>query len=234
MSKIMVIDDDQDILDLLEQFAVQYGYEFAGAKDGTAGLERIAAEDPDLIILDVMIPSINGFELCRRIRETDIKTPIIILSAKGDIVDKSVGFDVGADDYLVKPFSIEELSLRVKSHLRRQRNLTQGPWDNAGSQAIVIGNLELLPASYEARLNGAPVALSSKEFELMILLASSPGEVFTREQIIRHLWGSSDCADPSSVTVYIRRIREKIEADPAHPRYLLTVWRVGYKLAHGQ
>ena len=157
----------------------------------------------------------------------------MFLSAKGDIVDKSIGFKMGADDYLVKPFQPEELSLRVRAHLRRkgssgEEERTPAPKKHRSYQ---VGDLELMFGRYEVRLKGKPVSLSSREFELLELLASDPGSVFTRDQIMEHVWGDKDATDPNSVTVFVRKIREKIEEDPSKPRYLITVWRVGYKIA---
>ncbi|MEG0477732.1 MAG: response regulator transcription factor, partial [Raoultibacter sp.] len=148
-------------------------------------------------------------------------------------VDKSIGFKAGADDYLVKPFQPEELSLRIKAHLRRRSKgaLTAEGDAQKKSDSYCIGDLELFFGKYEVRLRGEKVSLSSREFQLLELLATDPGSVFTRDQILTHVWGDKDVADPNSITVFIRKIREKIEADPSKPKYLITVWRVGYRLA---
>lgn len=233
MTKIMLIDDDESLQVLIGQIAQRDGYEYCCAGNGEEGLAMLRAERPDFLILDVMLPDTNGFEICEIIRAEGRKVPIMFLSAKGDIVDKSIGFKAGADDYLVKPFQTEELSLRVKAHLRRRSKVcdelaTASPRHRRMYQ---VGDLELMFGKYEVRLAGKPVALSSREFELLELLASDPGSVFTRDQIMGHVWGDKNATDPNSVTVFVRKIREKIERDPSKPRYLITVWRVGYKLA---
>ncbi|MDR2197800.1 MAG: response regulator transcription factor [Coriobacteriales bacterium] len=230
--KIMLIDDDTSLQSLVEQIVVRDGFEFCGAGDGESGLEMLRQERPDLLILDVMLPDINGFEICSQIRSEGRKVPIIFLSAKGDIVDKSIGFNAGADDYLVKPFATAELLLRINAHLRRRRGRVENSERILRESGLYrVGDLQIAFGKYEVHLRGEDVALSSREFELLELLASDPGSVFTRKQILDHIWKDSDLPDPNSVTVYVRKIREKIEDDPSKPRYLITVWRVGYKLA---
>ena len=230
-AKVMLIDDDRSLHAYMRRIMKEAGYEFCGAMDGLSGLEMLAAEKPDLLLLDVMMPGMNGFEVCRTMRESGRRIPVIFLSAKGDIVDKSIGFNAGGDDYVVKPFSSDELLLRVQAHLRRHRD------DLAFARAVsregsrVTGELEILFNQYEARLRGEPVNLTAKEFEILALLAANPGQVFTRAQIYEHIWGEDSSVDESTITVFMRKIREKIEDNPSQPRYLLTVWRVGYKFA---
>ena len=231
MAKIMLIDDDESLQILVGQIIARDGYEYCCAGNGADGLALFRAEEPDLLILDVMLPDINGFDICETVRAENADVPIVFLSAKGDIVDKSVGFKAGADDYLVKPFQPEELSLRIKAQLRRVLRNSRETVASEKRTSYRVGDLELLLGKYEVRLAGKAVSLSSREFELLELLASDPGSVFTRDQILEHVWGSKDATDPNSVTVFVRKIREKIEADPSKPRYLITVWRVGYKLA---
>ena len=225
MTKVMLVDDDASMQVLIEQIVRRGGYDFCCAGNGTDGLEMLRAERPDFLILDVMLPDINGFEICEIVRGEGRNVPIMFLTAKGDIVDKSIGFKAGADDYLVKPFQSEELLLRLNAHLRRREGRDHR------SEAFSVGDLEIRFGKYEVRLRGEVVALSSREIELIELLASDPGAVFTRDQILETLWGSKEAADPNSITVMVRKIREKIEDDPSKPRYLVTVWRVGYKLA---
>lgn len=231
MYKVMLIDDEDNLQQAIEQLLVSNGYAFCGAKDAESGLDLLASEHPDLLLLDVMMPGMNGFDVCRTMRESGRRIPIIFLSAKGDIVDKSIGFKAGGDDYVVKPFSSDELLLRIEAHLRRHRE------DLTFAKAVSregcnhTGDLEILFNQYEVRLRGVTVDLTAKEFEILALLAASPGQVFTRNQIYEHIWGLESEVDESSITVFMRKIREKIEDNPSQPKYLLTVWRVGYKFA---
>lgn len=230
-AKVMLIDDDKSLHVLMRRIVEGAGYRFCGAMDGVAGLALLADEKPDLLLLDVMMPDMNGFEVCRTMREGGRRIPVIFLSAKGDIVDKSIGFNAGGDDYVVKPFSSDELLLRVQAHLRRHRD------DLAFAKAVSregtsqTGDLEIRFNQYEAYLRGEPVNLTAKEFEILALLAANPGQVFTRSQIYEHIWGEDSSVDESTITVFMRKIREKIEDNPSQPKYLLTVWRVGYKFA---
>ena len=232
MTKVMLIDDDASMQALIDQIARRGGYDFCYAGSGAEGLEMLRAERPDFLILDVMLPDINGFEICEIIRAEGRKVPVMFLTAKGDIVDKSIGFKAGADDYLVKPFQPEELLLRVNAHVRR-RERERGREDRSRRPDVfAVGNLEIHFGKYDVRLGGEPVGLSSREIELLEVLASDPGAVFTRDQILEALWGDVEAADPSSITVMVRKIREKIEEDPSKPRYLTTIWRIGNNLAY--
>lgn len=230
-SKVMLIDDDPSMQLLIRDLIEREGWDFCCASNGAEGLAMLREEKPSFLLLDVMLPDINGFDICQKIREEGRRVPIMFLSAKGDIVDKSVGFNAGADDYLVKPFQNEELVLRVKAHLRRRDRAIGSSARERETTSYKVGDLEVFFGKYEATLRGDPVALSSREFELLAVLASDPGSVFTREQIISELGGEDALADPNTITVLVRKVREKIEDDPAHPQYLQTVWRVGYKLA---
>lgn len=229
--KVMLIDDDKGVHVLMRRIIEDAGYRYCAAYDGESGLKMLASEHPDLLLLDVMMPGMNGFDVCTKIREQGRRIPIIFLSAKGDIVDKSIGFKAGGDDYVVKPFSPDELLLRIEAHLRRHKS------DLAFAKAVSregsnkTGDLEIFFNRYEVRLRGEPVDLTAKEFEILALLASSPGQVFTRNQIYEHIWGRDSSVDENSITVFMRKIREKIEDNPSQPKYLLTVWRVGYKFA---
>lgn len=229
--KILLIDDDRSIQALLERILTAEGYEFVGALSADKGMELLETEKPDLLLLDIMLPGTNGFDLCSRIRGEGRRIPVIMLSAKGDIVDKSIGFKAGCDDYVVKPFNSEELLLRVEANIRRHKEDLQfiKPVNKGGS--VKTGDLEIFFDHYEVYLNGEKLNLTSKEFEILALLASQPGKVFTRTQIYEHIWGTDDGVTEDSITVFIRRIREKIEINPSEPIYLLTVWRVGYKFA---
>ena len=199
MYKVMLIDDEDNLHAAIEKLLVQNGYAFCGAEDAERGLALLAGEKPDLLLLDVMLPGMNGFDLCRRIREEGRRIPIIFLSAKCDIVDKSIGFKAGGDDYVTKPFSATELEVRFDE--------------------------------YQVLLRGRPVALTTKEFEIVAFLAANPGKVFTRSQIQEYIWGEGESdVKTNSITVFVRKIREKIEENPSEPKYLLTVQRVGYKM----
>lgn len=233
--KVMLIDDDPGIHDSLRAVIEEAGYEFCGALGGREGLRLLDAERPDLLLLDVMMPGLNGFDVCRQMREEGRRIPIIFLTAKNDIVDKSTGFKAGADDYVTKPFIADELLLRIEAHVRRHRDdLEQMRAEGDASEKrgpCRVGDLEVLFDCYEVRLRGEVVPLTAKEFEILALLAESPGEVFARRRIYEHLWGEAAEVDENSITVFMRKIREKIEDNPSEPRYLQTVWRVGYKLA---
>lgn len=233
--KVMLIDDDPSIHESLRAVVEEAGYGFCGALSGREGLRLLDNERPDLLLLDVMMPGLNGFDVCRQLREEGRRIPVIFLTAKNDIVDKSTGFKAGADDYVTKPFIADELLLRIEAHVRRHRD----DMEHARAEGIAparrepcqVGELEVLFDRYEVRLRGEVVSLTAKEFEILALLAESPGEVFTRRRIYEHLWGPTAEVDENSITVFMRKIREKIEDNPSEPRYLLTVWRVGYKLA---
>ena len=229
--KIMLIDDDEGVHTLIRRIVEDAGYGFVPAYNGDDGLRILAEQHPDLLLLDVMMPGTNGFDVCAAIRAKGRRIPIIFLSAKGDIVDKSIGFKAGGDDYVVKPFSPDELLLRIEAPLRRHKT------DLAFAKAVSregsnkTGDLEIVFNHYEVYLRGEKVDLTAKEFEILALLASNPGQVFTRNQIFEHIWGRESGVDENSITVFMRKIREKIEDNPSQPKYLLTVWRVGYKFA---
>jgi len=229
--KILLIDDDKSLHVFLGQILATEGYEFVGSLTSKKGMEMLDTEKPDLLLLDVMLPGVNGFDLCVHIREEGRRIPIIMISAKGDIVDKSIGFKAGCDDYVVKPFNADELLLRIEANIRRHKeDLGFIKAVNKGG-SIKTGDLEIFFDHYEALLRGKKVSLTSKEFEILSLLAANPGKVFTRNQIYEHIWGTLSEVTEDSITVFMRRIREKIEDNPSQPKYLLTVWRVGYKFA---
>ncbi|NLP44265.1 MAG: response regulator transcription factor [Peptococcaceae bacterium] len=235
--KVMLVDDEESIKKVVEQILLKEGYKFCYAPNGEKALKMFHEEKPALIILDVMLPEIDGFQLCKIIRQ-ESAVPIIMLSAKGDIVDKSVGFNMGADDYVSKPFSPVELSLRIKALLRRAGNFTRCHQDcqqknqkpaNKEDDIIKLKDLEINCMQYEVKVRGENVELTPKEFELLCYMAHHPGQVFTREQLFNKLWGEDYVGDTGTITVFIRKIREKIEENPARPKYIITVWGVGYK-----
>lgn len=233
MSKVMLIDDEEELHEAIESLLRAHGIAYVGARTGAEGLALLAEENPDLVLLDVMLPGMNGFDVCARIRESGNRTPIIFLSAKCDIVDKSVGFGAGGDDYVTKPFDSTELMLRIEANIRRHKDALEFAHSRNREGSARIGDLEVRFGEYEVRVKGKPVPLTTKEFEILAFLAAHPGKVFTRGQIQEYVWGDSgaDCKPTNNVTVFVRKIREKIEENPSEPKYLLTVQRVGYKMA---
>src|SRR5579863_708398 len=242
--KILIIEDEDGIIHLLNLYLRDAGYEVAVAKDGADGLALHAREHPDLVILDIMLPAIDGFEVCRRIRAWS-KTPILMLTARGSEDDRIAGLDLGADDYLVKPFSPRELVSRVRAILRRVSG--SGPLDGKGtagtgssvpkssSDTVVLrfpGLIIDMPAR-RVEINGVEIALTPTEFDLLALLAQSPGRVFTREILMNKVWGYDYLGDGHTIDVHISALRKKLEAN-AEQRYIKTVWRVGYKFELGK
>ncbi|AGA68526.1 response regulator with CheY-like receiver domain and winged-helix DNA-binding domain [Desulfitobacterium dichloroeliminans LMG P-21439] len=226
--KILLVDDEESIYKVVEQVLRRDACELIYADNGEVALECFQSENPDLIILDVMLPLIDGYEVCKTIRETS-RVPILMLSAKGEIIDKSVGFNLGADDYLVKPFSPVELGLRIKALLRRTFDKEQVPPNVRLNKEICHGDLVIKCESHEVFVRGKPIYLTPKEFELLSFMAEHPAHVFTREQLFAHLWEDEYASDTSTITVFIRKLREKIECDPSKPQYIQTVWGIGYK-----
>jgi two-component system, OmpR family, response regulator len=224
-ARILLVDDEQAVQTLLTYPLRKEGYEVVGAMDGQEALDRFGEERFDLVVLDIMLPKLDGIEVCRRLR-TRSQVPIIMLTAKGDEVDKVAGLEMGADDYITKPFSVREFRSRVKAALRRG-NMT-GP-AQASTEPIVAGALEMDFARRSVALDGKQVQLTYVEFEILAALAGSPGRVFTREMLLEHIWGDSTYRDPRTVDVHIRHLREKLEADPKAPEYLFTVRGVGYR-----
>jgi DNA-binding response OmpR family regulator len=224
--RILVVEDNPDITDMLKVMLGAEGYEVLSAADGAQALATIKQEHLDLVILDLMLPIMDGLEVCRRTRELS-QVPIIILTAKTGEVDKIVGLNTGADDYVEKPFSPGELIARVRAQLRRSRFSNQGAGEGP---KITIGNLVLDPSAYEVILHGKTVGCTRLEFELLYVLAQRPGRVLTREQLLDMVWGEKDFIQPRGIDVHIRRLRLKIEDDARHPRRLQTVHSVGYKL----
>ena len=232
MSKLVLIaDDEQSIVSGISVLLEEEGYVFCSASDGNEAIEVFRKRHPDIVILDIMMPKKNGFQVCEEIRRLDENVPILMLSAKGDIVDKSIGFKAGADDYVTKPFVKEELLLRIEALLRRSGTRASQEAASPLAQAITrIGDLEIQSQRQKVLLHGEPVELTPKEFLIISLLATRPGEVFTTREIIEYVWGEEYVGEITNVAVFVRRIREKIEENPSKPRYLTTAWRVGYRL----
>lgn len=230
--KILIIEDEEGIIHLLKLYLKDAGYDVVVAKDGADGLALHAREHPDLVLLDIMLPAIDGFEVCRRIRAWS-KTPILMLTARGDVGDRISGLDLGADDYLVKPFSPRELLSRVRAILRRTDSREAGESQTgSGSQSakavLRFPGLTIDLPARRVEVNASEVALTPTEFDLLALLAQSPERVFTREILMNKVWGYDYFGDGHTVDVHISALRKKIEAN-AEQRYIKTVWRVGYK-----
>jgi two-component system, OmpR family, response regulator VicR len=223
--RILIIEDEQDISRILKDYITLQGYDVHIADNGVDGLRLLEAVQPDFIILDIMLPDANGIELCRQIRDKT-GTPILILSARSSDTDKVLGLGFGADDYMTKPFSLSELVARIQAHLRRMESLGNPlPQD----ELIRIGTLTIDKKAYKVTQGGREISLSAKEFELLFFLAEHRNQVFSKSQLLDQIWGYTSFGDESTITVYIRRLREKLEADPSNPEYLKTVWGVGYK-----
>lgn len=222
--KILVVDDDAKIVKIVCHCLEKAGFLTLTAVDGEQALQVAEVEEPDLVVLDLMLPKLNGLDVCKILIEEQ-NIPVIILSAKGDELDRITGFRMGVDDYLSKPFSPMELVLRVQAVLRRANGLKK----RENSQSLVRGGLEVDPKARRVAVDGKMVSLTGKEFELLWLLFSNPQQVFTRMQLLKKVWHSDYQGDENTVTVHVRRLREKIEPDPAEPRYIKTVWGLGYK-----
>ncbi|MEM7034441.1 MAG: response regulator transcription factor [Chloroflexota bacterium] len=231
MPHILVVDDEPNIREVVELYMRREGYNVSVAADGEAALQIVAETPPDLIILDLMMPKMGGLEMTRILRNNNLNIPIIMLTAKGEEEDKLYGFESGADDYLAKPFSPRELVARVKAVFRRVGDSVQ---ETTKSEALQIGELIIDPVAHSVSVAGNAITLTVKEFDLLWFLANSPSQVFTRDQLLDKVWGYNFFGDASTVTVHVRRLREKIEANPAKPVYILTVWGVGYKFGTGQ
>lgn len=227
--RVLVIEDDKSIAELERDYLEINGYECDIASDGMTGLDMAVNNDYALVILDIMLPGIDGFELCTKFREQK-DTPVIILSAKKDDIDKVRGLGLGADDYMTKPFSPNELMARVKSHIARFDRLTGNGKDNANqNKTLKIRGLEIDKDSHRVFVNGEEKIMPAKEYDLLLFLAENPNRVFSKEHIFDRIWGMDAIGDVSTVTVHIRRLREKIELDMDNIQYIETVWGVGYR-----
>ena len=224
--KILLVDDEDSMRTLVSDMMADAGYEFAYAPDGRAALEAAAIEKPDLIIMDVMLPVLDGFSACHELRRRGIKTPILFLSAKGDIVDKGVGFQAGGDDYMTKPFDPRELMMHIDAHLRRaQMSARPVP----AQEVLAFGRVVIDATQFLMTKDGVRVTLTPKEFKILYELASNPGAALSREQLVEAAWGREFVGETSSITVFIKRLREKVEDDPSDPQITQTVWGVGYR-----
>jgi len=222
--RILIVEDEDTIREVVRRYLEREGFRVDEAADGYAALDRIAEAEPDLIVMDLMLPGIDGLTLTRQLRQRS-RVPVIMLTARGDTSDRIRGLDLGADDYLPKPFSPRELVSRIQAVLRR----------GAPAEAAYLrfGAVEMELGSRTVTRGSQNVKLTAREFDLLWFMASHPGQVFTRERLLDNVWGADFAGDPSTVTVHIRHLREKVEADPAEPQHLITVWGVGYRLEGG-
>jgi two-component system response regulator ResD len=223
--RVLVVDDEPMVAEVVERYLLREGFDVSKAADGRRALAIAEAWHPDLVVLDLMLPGLDGLDVFRSLRREG-HVPVIMLTARAEEADRIVGLELGADDYVVKPFSPRELVARVKAVLRRSRS-------NAGhdvsENVIRSAGLMVDPRARTVEVNGRPAVLTAKEFDLLFYLSSHPGQVFTREQLMDNVWDFTFAGDASTVTVHIRRLREKVEPDPMRPRFVKTVWGVGYK-----
>ncbi len=228
MKRILIIEDEQVIMEVEKDYLEASGFTVETAASGDIGLKKALEEEVDLIILDLMLPKTDGFEICRQVRQVK-NIPILMVSAKKEDIDKIRGLGLGADDYMTKPFSVGELVARVKAHLARYDRLMT---DNRMRQKdeIRIRGIRIDKMSRKVFVNEKEISLTSKEYDLLLFLASHPNRVFSKDELFEKIWGLDALGDNATVTVYISKLREKIEADPSKPQYIETIWGVGYRL----
>ena len=226
MSRVLIIEDEVEIADLEKDYLELSGFEVEIENDGTSGMERALNEDFDMFILDLMLPGIDGFEICKQIRE-EKNTPILMVSAKKDDIDKIRGLGLGADDYITKPFSPSELVARVKAHLARYERLIGSNMPE--NDTVEIRGIRIDKTARRVWVNGEEKQFTTKEFDLLTFLAENPNHVFTKEELFRQIWDMESIGDIATVTVHIKKIREKIEMNTNKPQYIETIWGVGYR-----
>ena len=227
---VLIVEDERAIVEILKFNLKREGYETLEALDGQTGLQLAQTEDPDLILLDVMLPKMNGFDICKTLRGENRTTPIIMLTAREEEMDKVFGLETGADDYMTKPFSMKELMARVKANIRR-RSMEYAPAQSTAGGRSEADGLCLNPETYQVTKNGTPVELTQKEYDLLSYLIRERGKVFSREDLMQRVWNYDYYGDMRTVDVTVRRLREKIEDDPGKPQYILTRRGVGYYFA---
>lgn len=224
--RILVVEDDATVCEVVSRYLQREGYEVESVADGRRAVERAMASPPDLMVLDLMLPGLDGLEVFRRLRSF-APIPVIMLTARGDEDDRVMGLELGADDYVGKPFSPRELTARVRSVLRRAEGHAVAGWDDT-ARRLVAGRLIVDVGAREVSLDGQPIALTVREFDLLVFFMLHPHHVFRREELLERVWGYT-FGDTSTVTVHVRRLREKVESDPSAPRHIQTVWGVGYR-----
>ncbi len=226
MSRILIVEDEESIADLEKDYLELSGFSVETENSGEKGLKRALEEEFDLYILDLMLPVVDGFEICKKIRETK-NTPIIMVSAKKDDIDKIRGLGLGADDYMTKPFSPSELVARVKAHMARYTRLTASAQQE--NDIVEIRGIRIDKTARRVYINGEEKTFTTKEFDLLTFLAQNPNHVFSKEELFRKIWDMESIGDIATVTVHIKKIREKIEFDTSNPQYIETIWGVGYR-----
>ena len=226
---VLVVDDEPTVREVVAEYLRRDGHTVHETGDGADASRWLADNEPDLVVLDIMVPHVDGLSILKDLRRRS-DVPVILLTARVDEVDRIVGLELGADDYVVKPFSPRELTVRVRNVLRRSSNGSRGADATNADQTLTFGDLHIDRAAREVRVGERPVTLTPKEFDLLDHLASAPRQVFSRQQLLTHVWDSSaDYQDPATVTVHVGRLRQKLEADPDDPRWIATVWGVGYR-----
>jgi two-component system response regulator ResD len=223
---VLVIEDERSIMRLLRLYLEEAGFTVLGAEEGNSGLEIHAGVRPDLVVLDLMLPGLDGWEVCRRMRQS-ARTPILMLTARHTEDDRVRGLDLGADDYLTKPFSPRELVSRVRAILRRTGSAEPAP--GGEPERLMFPGLTIVPTARRVEVDGRPAELTAKEFDLLLTFARTPDFVFTREALLSHVWGFDYLGDSRTVDVHVGTLRKKVERDAAHPRFIHTVWRIGYR-----
>ena len=226
MSKVLIVEDEEAIAEIEKDYLKLSGFEVTVKSDGESGLESAMREDYDICILDVMLPGVDGFEICRQVREKK-NVPIIMVSAKKEDIDKIRGLGVGADDYMTKPFSPSELVARVKAHLARYERLVSSSKEN--NDVIEIRGIKIDKTARRVFVNGEEKVFTTKEFDLLTFLAEHPNHVYTKDELFKEIWDMDSIGDIATVTVHIKKIREKIEFDTSKPQYIETIWGVGYR-----
>ena len=231
--KILIVEDEKNIVDILNFNLTREGYVTMEAYDGDEGLQLALETNPDLVLLDLMLPRMNGFDVCRAIRQAGLTTPVIMLTAREEEADKVLGLETGADDYITKPFSMRELLARIKANLRRSDMQESAAGEKSADGLICCGGLVINTQACSVSKNGVPVELTQREYELLRFLAAQPGKVFSREALMEQVWNYEYVGDVRTVDVTVRRLREKIEDTPAAPAYIITRRGVGYLFAGG-
>lgn len=227
--RILIVEDNKDLADVLKMHLEDLSYEVDQAENGIAGLGMAKSGSYGLVILDIMLPGMNGMDVCRELRGMENYTPILMLTAKSTEIDRVLGLEIGADDYVTKPYQLSELLARVKAIFRRVEALRKQPTEQA--QPISVGDLTIDPDRRKVECRGILIDLTAKEFDLLNFLASNPGKVYNRSQLLNSVWGYGHSGYEHTVNSHMNRLRGKIEDDPAHPQYILTVWGVGYKFS---